>query len=157
MHYLFLEKDIDALREKIAQIERDRIDTAKEASVHVGQSSESWHDNAGFEIALREQMDMAKKASDLRAIMQKTKIVEPSTQTKKAQIGNKITLQNIDTGEDISFTISSYQVLDKKYEDEMSYATPVIEPFINKKIGTKKIINTPGGEKNYELISIELV
>jgi len=155
MQYLFLEKDVLALRKKLDELEKERLNVARDASVHVGQSSESWHDNAGHELAVREQMSMAKKAFEMRDLIGKAKIVEPTSTISKVDIGSRIILEDIDTNQTQNFIISSYQVLDRKDKEEISYAAPIIEPFIGKRKGAKKKIETPSGEKTFKLIEIQ--
>lgn len=157
MQFLFLEKDLSALRSRLEDLEQQRLNTAKDASIHVGQSSESWHDNAGHELAVREQMGMAKKAFEMREMLGKAKIVSPSISTSKADIGLRVTLQDVDSGEQRKLVISSYQVLDKRVEEEISYAAPIISPFMGKRKGAKKKVLTPNGKKTYELIDIQAV
>ena len=155
MHYLFLEKDVVALREKLDKLEEQKLGTAQDAAIHVGQSSESWHDNAGFEIAIREQMRLSKETSDIRNMFVKIHTVTPNPKPTKVEVGSKIVLKDLDTDEQKTFIISSYQVLNKKDDSEISYTAPIIQPFMNKRKGTKKNILTPNGEKKYELISIQ--
>lgn len=154
MHYLFLEKDAVALREKLDRLEEQKLSTAQDAAIHVGQSSESWHDNAGFEIAIREQMRLSKETSEIRNMLLKMHTIYPNPKPNKVEVGSKILLKDLNTNEERTFIISSYQVLDKRSEEEISYTAPIIQPFINKRRGTQKNILTQNGEKKYEIISI---
>ncbi len=155
MEYYFLKKDAEALRSMLDGVDEQRMSLAQDAAVNVGQSSETFHDNAGFEVALREQMSLAKKSSDLRAILAKMRVVEPSNKSSKVSIGCQIVLKDIDTGESRVCRVGSYRVLAQKFKEELPYTAPIIEPFIGKRVGVKRVIATPGGDKRYELVKIE--
>jgi transcription elongation GreA/GreB family factor len=154
MPYFFLEKDAVALRKELDTLEQQKLSVAQDAAIHVDQSSESYHDNAGFEIALREQMSLAGKTLEIRRMLDKTVVVRPDSKITKADICSEIVLKDLDSGEKKTFIISSYQILDRRDAREISYTAPIIQPFVSKRRGTKKKIATPNGEKKYELLSI---
>jgi transcription elongation GreA/GreB family factor len=154
MPYLFLEKDAIALRRKLDELEQQKLTVAHDAAVHVDQSAESWHDNAGFEVAIREQMSLAQKTLEIRRMLNKMNIVQLGKRIAKVEVGLEITLKSLEADDTRTFVVSSYQILNRKDDREISYTAPIIQPFIGRKKGAKKTVLTPDGERQYELLDI---
>ncbi|PIR98406.1 MAG: hypothetical protein COT88_01715 [Candidatus Colwellbacteria bacterium CG10_big_fil_rev_8_21_14_0_10_41_28] len=154
MRYKFLQKDAAALEIRKQELFKEREFLAKDAALHVSQSSESWHDNAGFEVSLRQQSDLAKRIDEVRKLEGNIEIVEPSSSYKQAGIGSEIEIKDLQTGETSKRTISSYRVFDKIMNNEIPYSSPIGSKFLNTRVGSTQRIMLPGREVQYQLISV---
>lgn len=126
--YLVLEKNIDALKNNLKMV-------GFEVGEMSHQSSETWHDNYGFEEADRERKRLAGTLEELKKVYAQAEIVEPSYRTEKISLGSKVTIYNIDTHEEKVVVVGSYMVLDKTNPNEFSYAAPFVTPLMGASVG----------------------
>lgn len=154
MHYYFLEKDAKILNDKIADIQQKMLASAQDAFLQANQSAETWHDNFGFEDAVRQQRFLSKRISEIYEIQDKLKIVTPSEKIGRVDIGLEVTLENTDTKEIVKVVVGSYMVMDKIYQNETSYCAPIISPFFHARKGAVRRVEIGGQSKKYKIIDI---
>ncbi len=150
----FLQKDLDALAKKIKitteRLREAMIDGAESAQ----QSSETWHDNFGFEEASRQQKMLGKQIEEMRKLFESAEVVSPQKGSDTVVVGSRIKLVNVETGEEKAFFVGSYMVLDKTEDSEVSYSAPIIAPFFGTHIGELREVSIAGKISEYELIEI---
>lgn len=136
MLYLFLEKDIKAIDEQIKEREQDIKKVNQDIADSCNQSSETWHDNFGFEEGVRQQRVAAKRLEDLLAIKAQASLVEiMDINRKTVDIGSIVELENINDNETQEYLIGSYLVVKKIHDNEISYNSPLGKALINRKPG----------------------
>ena len=64
----------------------------------VGQSSETWHDNFGYEDGRRQFAMWSKRLSELQEIRSCAVAVEPTNNCERVAIGSRVTFEDTATG-----------------------------------------------------------
>lgn len=153
MSYYFLKEDAEEINKRISEI-RERIDFyRKEKHLSTTQSSETYHDNYGFEESERQIKRLYGQLKELAEIQTKTEIVEPPKSNAKTAIGKKIKIKDTETGEEKEFLLGSYMIL--KNENAVSYESPLGKILFGAKKGSirKGVINN----KNVLLKIMEII
>ncbi|MCX6713520.1 MAG: hypothetical protein NTV48_00215 [Candidatus Vogelbacteria bacterium] len=96
----FLPEDFAVLLEKIAELEAKLIECGQALGESTEQSSETWHDNATYDVA---RMNFEITACELQKLMEvrnSAQIIEPAPDLTEAVIlGSLVTVLNEKTGE----------------------------------------------------------
>ena len=142
--YEKIEKEIEYLstvkRKEIA----DRIQRAKE----MGDLSE----NAEYHEAKDEQAYNEGRIIELKATLKNLTVVENGGGGDEVGMGSTITVKTGD--KEKTYTIVSFNEADP-LEGKISNESPIGKAFLGKKKGDKVIVETPKGEKEYEILSIK--
>jgi transcription elongation GreA/GreB family factor len=133
--YLFLQADYDRLRKEIDHLMSKRGEIGKEVGLWVDQSSESWHDNFGYEEAQRQYLMLAGRINELKAILEKSEIIGPPDSPEKAVIGTRVTWE--ESGKERTITLGSYLTFEG---DAVSYHAPLGKLLLGKKVGDTVIL-----------------
>lgn len=153
MSYQFLRKDYEALTARIDELSAAMREAGEEKGLMASQTSEIWRDNFGFEAEEREQHKLSNRLEDFVAMQNQAEIVDQHA-LDEAGVGARITVETED-GDQRRFMISSYQVLDKQEEDEVSYAAPLARPFVGAMIGDVREVTIGEEVTRYRLTAIE--
>jgi len=98
--YKFLPEDFLELRKKIIELEQEVIEFGREVGESTEQSSETWHDNATYDVARFNFETTAAKLQELIVIRNKATLIEPRTQPPdKVVIGSTVKILSLDTGQ----------------------------------------------------------
>ena len=128
----FLKEDLalleDRIKETIAKIE----EVGNELRLATTQSSETWHDNFGFENAQQQARLLSRRLDDLEQLRRSAITVEHPKDFKTVAIGHKVIVADAETGETKTFHIGSYVTFTAH---TISYASPIGLLLLNKKIG----------------------
>lgn len=147
----FLQQDLEALDQKIADVIEQLKATGMELRTAVTQSSETWHDNFGFENAQQQARLLTQRLDDLEHIRRNATIVEAPTDTLSISIGHTVTARDTDTNAIQNFTIGSHITFT---ENTISYASPLGALFLGKAVGQRiKGVIGPK-ERQFEIIEI---
>ena len=96
----FLPEDYNFLIEKIAELEQKVIDYGQALGASTEQSSETWHDNATYDVA---RMNFEVAAGELQKLIETRNsavIIEPAPDlTEQVILGSIVTILNEKTGE----------------------------------------------------------
>jgi len=144
--FLALQKELENLK----RTERPaNIKAIEEARAH-GDLSE----NAEFHAAKERQSFIEGRIGELGYKIASADIIDPDTLPKdKAVFGCTVVLENIDTGEDISYQLVGTEESDIK-KCRISVGSPLGKAIIGKKPGDEITLYAPGGKRFYELVEI---
>jgi|SRR6056297_705183 len=144
--YQTLKTELDQLR----SVERPRnIQAIEEARAH-GDLSE----NAEFDAAKERQSFLESRINELEYKLGNADIIDPRTISKdKAVFGCTVVLENIDTGEEITYQLVGPEESSIE-EGRISVTSPLGGAIIGKQLGDEIVFQAPGGKRNYELIEI---
>jgi transcription elongation factor GreA len=136
--------------ENLKKIERPQnLHAIEEARAH-GDLSE----NAEFAAAKDRQGFIEGRISELESKLANIDIIETDQLPKdRAVFGCKVVLENIETGEDVSYQLVGPDESDIE-NGRISVTSPLGKAIIGRKPGDELSLNVPGGRRIYELVEI---
>ena len=144
--YETLKKELEHLR----KVERPKnIKAIEEARSH-GDLSE----NAEYEAAKNRQAFIGGRLNELEYKLARAEIIDPDTMPKdRAVFSSLVVLENIDTGENVEYRLVGP---DESNIDQglISVSSPLGKAIVGKKPGDEINLQTPGGQRSYELVEI---
>ena len=144
--YATLKKELENLK----RVERPRnIKAIEEARAH-GDLSE----NAEFDAAKDRQGFIEGRIGELEYKLGNADVINTDNLPKdRAVFGNKVLLENIDTGEEVE-----YQLVGPDESDigngRISVSSPLGKAILGKKPGDELTLEVPGGKRIYEIVDI---
>ena len=141
-------KYLDKLLQKLIQVERPKVIQAiKEARAH-GDLSE----NADYDAAKEQQALLESRIANLNEKLSKAQVVETSEiSSDKITFGAYVQLRDLDNDGQVT-----YQIVGEEESDASKGKISVGSPLAKKMIGLKDndtfLLQTPKGEREYEVI-----
>ena len=141
-------KRLSELLKKLIQEERPKVIQAiKEARAH-GDLSE----NADYDAAKEQQALLEGRIADLSEKLATVQVVDTSKiSSEKITFGAHVNLKNLDSDEKVA-----YQIVGEEEADASQGKLSISSPLAKKMIGLKKsdtfLLQTPKGEREYEVI-----
>lgn len=144
--YKTLKKELEHLR----KVERPKnIKAIEEARSH-GDLSE----NAEYEAAKDRQAFIGARLNELEDKLARAEIIDPDTMPKdRAIFSSLVVLENIDTGENVEYRLVGPDESNIE-QGLISVSSPLGKAIIGKKPGDEINLQTPGGQRSYELVEI---
>lgn len=141
-----LKKELEHLR----KVERPKnIKAIEEARSH-GDLSE----NAEYEAAKDRQAFIGGRLNELEDKLARAEIIDPDTMPKdRAVFSSLVVLENIDTGENVEYRLVGPDESNIE-QGLISVSSPLGKAIIGKKPGDEINLQTPGGQRSYELVEI---
>lgn len=144
--YQTLKSELNQLK----SVERPRNIAAIEEARSHGDLSE----NAEFDAAKERQSFLEGRINELEYKLANADIIDPANLSKdKAVFGCTVVLENIDTGEEVSYQLVGPEESSIN-EGRISVTSPLGGAIIGKQLGDQIVIQAPAGKRNYELIDI---
>lgn len=136
--------------EQMKTIKRRQLSKAiGEARAH-GDISE----NAEYDAAKEAQGLNEKRIAELEAKLVTAQIIDGNIGTDEVLIGAKVKLKDVDSGEELSYTLVSEEEADYA-EGKISVTSPVGGGLLNHKVDEVVEISVPAGVLKYKIIAIE--
>jgi transcription elongation GreA/GreB family factor len=154
MAYRFLRKDYDALLAKIEALASALREAGQENGRRADQGAETRHDNFGYEEEQRQEWTLSDRLADFARMKDDAEIVQGRA-IDEVDVGSQVTVRDIGTGEQRTFVVGSYQVLDRQHQNEMSYAAPIARPFMGARIGEERLVAIGDQPIVYRVIGID--
>ena len=144
--YETLKKELEHLK----KIERPKnIQAIEDARGH-GDISE----NAEFEAAKDRQAFLDGRVGELEYKLSRADIIDPETLPKdRVVFSSSVVLENIDTGENVEYQLVGPDESNVE-QGRISVLSPLGKAMIGKKPGDEIVLQTPGGQRAYELVEI---
>ena len=135
---------------RLKSIERPKvIEAIAEARGH-GDISE----NAEYDAAKEQQAFLEKKIRDLENKIANADVVDPSAMsTERVVFGLQVTVQDLDSGEEISYQIVGIDEADIA-KQRISISSPVARSLIGKTVGDIVQVQIPRGLRELEILDI---
>ena len=150
----FLRKDYDALIAKIEQLAGELREAGQEKGLWANQSAETWHDNFGYEQEQQHQWAVSERLEDFVAMKNDAAIVDQRV-PDEVDIGAEVTIRDTRSGEQKTFVIGSYQVLDQQHDNEISYAAPLARPLMGATVGEEREVTIGDQVTVYRVVGID--
>jgi transcription elongation factor GreA len=144
--YETLKKELQHLK----MVERPQnIKAIEEARAH-GDLSE----NAEFDAAKDRQGFIEGRINELGMKLGNADIIDTNQLPKdRAVFGNRVILENIDTGESVEYQLVGPEESDIE-NGRISVTSPLGKALLGKKPDEEVVLNAPGGKRTYELLEI---
>ncbi len=147
--YEALEAEVKSLKGP----ERQRIIKAiSEARAH-GDLSE----NAEYHAAKEQQSHNEGRIKELEDMLNRAEVIDVSKLSgKRVQFGATVKLVDGDTDKEVTYQIvGEYEA--NVEQGKISIVSPLARGLIGKEVGDNVEVNTPGGGKSYEILSVKFV
>ena len=142
---------IVAEHDELVSVKRAEVAERIKEAISYGDISE----NAEYDSAKNEQAELEERIHELEEMLRKAKIVsEEEMKGDKVNIGLKVTVKDIDTGEKEVFSIVGATESDP-FSGKISTESPVGKALIGKKKGETVAVEIPDGVINYKIMKIE--
>jgi transcription elongation factor GreA len=143
----------EALKKELENLKKNErpqnIKAIEEARAH-GDLSE----NAEYAAAKDRQSFLERRIGELEFKLANIDIIETDKLPKdRAVFGSKVVLENIETGEDVSYQLVGPDESDIE-KGRISVSSPLGRAIIGRKPGDELTLEVPGGKRSYELIEI---
>ena len=144
------------LKETVAYLKgtkRHQIVAAIEEARAHGDLSE----NAEYHAAKEEQGMNEARVKDMQDKLARAQIIDPATiSSDKVVFGATVELLDMDTEVEITYQIVGVDEADIE-QGKVSVTSPMARAMIGKEEGDVAVVQAPGGEREYEIQSIEYV
>ena len=146
-------RGFEALKKELESLKKNErpqnIIAIEEARAH-GDLSE----NAEYAAAKDRQSFIEMRINELEFKLANVDIIETDKLPKdRAVFGSKVVLENIETGEDVSYQLVGPDESDIE-NGRISVSSPLGRAIIGRKPGDELTLEVPGGKRMYELIEI---
>ena len=143
----------DALKKELENLKRverpQNIKAIEEARAH-GDLSE----NAEFHAAKDRQGFIEGRIGELEFKIASADVIRPDKLPRdRAVFGSKVSLENIDTGEEVEYQLVGPDESDIA-KGRISISSPLGKAILGKKPGDELTLEVPGGKRIYELVEI---
>ncbi len=149
------EDGLKKLKEELAHlesIERPEISRQIAEARDKGDLSE----NAEYDAAKEAQGMLEAKISQLKGLISSARIIDESTiGTDEIKIMNKVTIRNLKTQKNMTYTLVSESEADLK-SGKIAVSTPIAQGLLGKKVGDKVDIVVPSGTLSFEVLDISI-
>ena len=113
-------------------------------------------ENAEYDAAKEAQGLLEGKIAQLKATLANTRIIDESRlSTDTVQILSKVTIRNVKTSAELTYTLVSDSEANLK-EKKISVNTPIAKGLVGKKVGDIAEVQTPGGLLTFESLDISI-
>lgn len=137
---------------RLESVERPEISRQIAEARDKGDLSE----NAEYDAAKEAQGILEGKIALLKNLIATARIIDESAiKTDEVQIMNKVTIRNLKTNKDMTYTLVSESEADLKI-GKIAINSPIAQGLLGKKVGDKVDIQVPSGKVGFEVIDISV-
>ena len=137
---------------RLESVERPEISRQIAEARDKGDLSE----NAEYDAAKEAQGILEGKIAQLKNLIATARIIDESTiKTDEVQIMNKVTIKNLKTNKNMTYTLVSESEADLKI-GKIAINSPIAQGLLGKKVGDKVDIQVPSGKVGFEVIDISV-
>ena len=113
-------------------------------------------ENAEYDAAKEAQGMLEAKIAQLKGLIASARLIdEDSIGTDFVQIMNKVTIKNLKTKKDMTYTLVSESEADLK-SGKIAVNTPIAQGLLGKKVGDVVEIKVPSGIMTFEILKISV-
>lgn len=143
-------KKLEEELENLKTVRRKEVAARIKQAIDFGDLSE----NSEYDDAKNEQAFIEGKIVELGNKLAHAKIIEEETDAKKVVMGTTVTLEDIELGETMTYTMVGSMEADPM-EFKISNESPVGGAILGKKVGTVVEVSAPAGTLKYKIIDIK--
>lgn len=143
---------LDEELKQLKSVERPAVIKAIAEAREHGDLSE----NAEYHAAREKQSFIEGRVKELEAVLSRAEVIDPSKLSGAIKFGATVHLVDEETDEEKTFQIVGENEADIE-RGLLNIRSPLARALIGKDEGDSVEVRTPGGEKNYEVLSIRYV
>jgi transcription elongation factor GreA len=145
----------EALREELDRLktrERPRIVQA----IATARADGDLRENAEYQYAKEEQGFIEGRIIEIESKLSNAQIIDVTElpESGKVIFGTTVTLLNVDTDEEVVYQIVGDDEADIK-QNKLSVYSPIARALIGKEVDDAVIVQTPGGDVEYEVCQVQ--
>lgn len=111
-------------------------------------------ENAEYKAAKEQQSLIAGRIEHIEDRLSRAEVIDPSKLTgERVVFGAKVTLENLDTTEEVVYRIVGEDEADLA-EGTISISSPIARGLIRRETGDQVTIKTPSGPRKYEVVDV---
>ena len=136
----------------LESVKRPEISRASAEARDKGDLSE----NSEYDAAKEAQGMLEMKISKLKELVASARIIDDSKlNTDEVQLLNKVTIRNVKTGAEMTYTIVTESEANLR-EHKLASNTPIAQALMGHHVGDTVKVNVPAGVMDFEIIKIEI-
>lgn len=113
-------------------------------------------ENAEYDAAKEAQGMLEAKISQLKTLLASARLIDESAiGTEEVRILNKVTIKNLKTEKEMTYTLVSETEADLR-SGKIAVSTPIAQGLLGKKVGDVTEINVPSGVMTFEIMDISI-
>lgn len=152
MTYYFYQEDLDKLDEQIQDLTKKLRATHQDTAESTQQSSETWHDNFGFEEGQRQLTMLSGRLAELSTVRKMATVVSRESGGTRVRMGSAVLVRDEATGKEQTVRIGSYMSLADK--EVVSYVSPVAKLLIGAEVGETREGQVGPAGKVFKVLAI---
>lgn len=111
-------------------------------------------ENAEYKSALERQQFVQARINHLRQRMAELSRIDPAAMPPdRAGFGSRLRLLNLDTGDEVSYTLVAGDFLDLD-TDQISMASPIGRATMGRTVGEEFVVRLPAAERRFRLVHL---
>ena len=140
--------------EELKNVKRPKIVTA----IAEARSHGDLKENAEYHAAKEQQSLLESRVLEINDTIARANVIDVTKieNDGKVVFGSSVFLKNLDSSQKLNYKIVGKDEADIK-NNLIYFKSPVGKGLIGKNVGDMVTINTPSGEKNYEILKVEYI
>ena len=153
MEFYFFAEDLEALDQKIKELDLLVREAGKDMGESCQQSAETYHDNAPYEEAVRSFEMYSRRLAEFQRIRNQVRVISPPANADMVKAGCWVRTINLGSGAEKIIKVGSYIVA---RDCEISYVSPLARLLTGAKIGEVREGLIGNGNVEYKVLDISL-
>ena len=143
------------LRDELARLKEERPKISRE--IGVAREHGDLSENAEYHAAKERQGLVEARIKDIEDKLSRAEVIDPAKlRGDRVRFGAKVTLTNLDTDEEATYTIVGADEADIN-QGLISVSAPLARALIGKTLGDEVVVNLPAGKRRYEIGGVEFL
>ena len=148
--------------EKILRLELERLKTEERPrivqAISEAREQGDLRENAEYQYAKEEQGFIEGRILDIEAKLANANVIDVKqiASTGKVIFGSTVKVQDLETDKKISYRLVGQDEADIK-KNLIFFKSPIGKALIGKNKGEMITVNTPSGERNFEILEVEYI
>ena len=140
--------------EELKNVQRPKIVTA----IAEARSHGDLKENAEYHAAKEQQSLLESRVLEINDTIARANVIDVTKIENDGKVifGSSVFLKNLDSSQKLNYKIVGKDEADIK-NNLIYFKSPVGKGLIGKNVGEMVTINTPSGEKNYEILKVEYI
>ena len=140
--------------EELKNVQRPKIVTA----IAEARSHGDLKENAEYHAAKEQQSLLESRVLEINDTIARANVIDVTKieNDGKVVFGSSVFLKNLDSSQKLNYKIVGKDEADIK-NNLIYFKSPVGKGLIGKNVGDMVTVNTPSGEKNYEILKVEYI